>query len=192
LKKIAILASGSGTNAENLIKYFNQQSAAGRVVFVLTNNPDAGVINRCKKLAVSVFVMSNTEFENPVNVLQLLQKNEIDLLVLAGFLRKINPQLIEAFPDKIINIHPALLPAYGGKGMYGNKVHEAVISHAAHESGITIHYVNDRYDEGKIIFQAACPLEKGETVVSLAEKIHQLEHLHFPKVLEQLLLNTSN
>lgn len=192
MKKIAILASGSGTNAENLIKYFNQQSAAGRVVFVLTNNPDAGVINRCKKLAVPVFVMSNTEFENPVNVLQLLQKNEIDILVLAGFLRKINPQLIEAFPDKIINIHPALLPAYGGKGMYGNKVHEAVISHAAHESGITIHYVNDRYDEGKIIFQAACPLEKGETVVSLAEKIHQLEHLHFPKVLEQLLLNTSN
>ena len=191
LKKIAILASGSGSNAENLISYFNQHDTA-KVVFVLTNNPHAGVINRCKRLAVPVFVMANSEFENPDNVLQLLNKNQVDVIVLAGFLRKIHPRLIDAFPNSIINIHPALLPSFGGKGMYGDKVHQAVINAKEKESGISIHFVNDEYDEGKIIFQAKCAVEKDETVLSLAEKIHQLEHQHFPKVLEQLLLNTSN
>lgn len=191
LKKIAILASGSGSNAENLISYFNQHDTA-KVVFVLTNNPHAGVINRCKRLAVPVFVMANSEFENPDNVLQLLNKNQVDVIVLAGFLRKIHPRLIDAFPNSIINIHPALLPSFGGKGMYGDKVHQAVINAKEKESGISIHFVNDEYDEGKIIFQAKCAVDKHETVLSLAEKIHQLEHQHFPKVLEQLLLNTSN
>ena len=191
LKKIAILASGSGSNAENLISYFNQHDTA-KVVFVLTNNPHAGVINRCKRLAVPVFVMANSEFENPDNVLQLLNKNQVDVIVLAGFLRKIHPRLIDAFPNSIINIHPALLPSFGGKGMYGEKVHQAVINAKEKESGISIHFVNDEYDEGKIIFQAKCAVDKHETVLSLAEKIHQLEHQHFPKVLEQLLLNTSN
>lgn len=191
LKKIAILASGSGSNAENLISYFNQHDTA-KVVFVLTNNPHAGVINRCKRLAVPVFVMANSEFENPDNVLQLLNKNQVDVIVLAGFLRKIHPRLIDAFTNSIINIHPALLPSFGGKGMYGDKVHQAVINAKEKESGISIHFVNDEYDEGKIIFQAKCAVDKHETVLSLAEKIHQLEHQHFPKVLEQLLLNTSN
>lgn len=191
LKKIAILASGSGSNAENLISYFNQHDTA-KVVFVLTNNPHAGVINRCKRLAVPVFVMANSEFENPDNVLQLLNKNQVDVIVLAGFLRKIHPRLIDAFPNSIINIHPALLPSFGGKGMYGDKVHQAVINAKEKESGISIHFVNDEYDEGKIIFQAKCAVDKHETVLSLSQKIHQLEHQHFPKVLEQLLLNTSN
>ena len=160
LKKIAILASGSGSNAENLISYFNQHDTA-KVVFVLTNNPHAGVINRCKRLAVPVFVMANSEFENPDNVLQLLNKNQVDVIVLAGFLRKIHPRLIDAFPNSIINIHPALLPSFGGKGMYGDKVHQAVINAKEKESGISIHFVNDEYDEGKIIFQAKCVSNPG-------------------------------
>lgn len=187
MNRIAIFASGSGTNAENLINYFKEKVDFCRIVIVLTNNKNAGVINRCKKLAVPVFVMNNLNFENTDAVINLLKKNNIDWIVLAGFLRKINPKLIEEFPNRIVNIHPALLPKYGGKGMYGHYVHEAIIAAGEKESGITIHFVNENYDEGAVIFQGKCLIENNESELSLAAKIHTLEHTHFPKVLEQLL-----
>ncbi len=191
MNKIAIFASGSGTNAENLINYFKEKSSFAKIVFVLTNNKNAGVINRCKKLAVPVFVLNNSHFENGDLLIQLLKKNEIDWIVLAGFLRKINSNLITTFPNRIINIHPALLPKFGGKGMFGHHVHNAVVSSSEKESGITIHFVNENYDEGAVIFQAKCFLEPDETATALASKIHELEQLHFPKVLEQLLQKNS-
>jgi phosphoribosylglycinamide formyltransferase-1 len=187
LNRIAIFASGSGTNAENLINYFNKKSTLAQVVVVVTNNQNAGVINKCKRHAVPVFVISNLHFEHTDALRIFLQKNDIHWIVLAGFLRKINLDLIANFPNRIINIHPALLPKFGGKGMHGNHVHEAIIAAKEKESGITIHYVNQNYDEGAIIFQASCAIEKDETSISLASKIHQLEQLHFPQILEQLL-----
>jgi phosphoribosylglycinamide formyltransferase-1 len=193
LNRIAIFASGSGTNAENIIQYFNKQNAIARVAFVVTNNANAGVIHKCKKYAVPVFILKNNNFENTDALVNLLLKNNIDWIVLAGFLRKIHPNLIANFPNKIINIHPALLPKYGGKGMFGHHVHEAVIAANEKESGITIHFVNQNYDEGAIIFQAKCDLNKEDDASSCAAKIHALEQAHFPPVLEQLLLkeNTS-
>ncbi len=187
VNKIAIFASGSGTNAENLIKYFKDKLNLAQIVLVLTNNKNAGVINKCKKLAVPVFILNNSHFENTENLINLLKKNKVDWIVLAGFLRKINPQLIAEFPKRIINIHPALLPNYGGKGMYGHFIHEAIVAAGEKESGITIHFVNENYDEGTIIFQVKCMLDKNETATTLAAKIHDLEQTHFPVVLEQLL-----
>ena len=187
VNKIAIFASGSGTNAENLIKYFKDKLNLAQIVLVLTNNKNAGVINKCKKLAVPVFILNNSHFENTENLINLLKKNKVDWIVLAGFLRKINPHLIAEFPNRIINIHPALLPNYGGKGMYGHFIHEAVVAAGEKESGITIHYVNENYDEGTIIFQVQCMLDKNENATTLAAKIHDLEQRHFPVVLEQLL-----
>lgn len=192
MNKIAIFASGSGTNAENIIRYFNHNSSIAHVKIVLTNNAEAGVINRCKKLAVPIFVLKNKDFEYPETILNLLQKNEIDWILLAGFLRKISPFLIDAYPNKIVNIHPSLLPLYGGKGMYGEHVHEAVIAAKEKQSGISIHYVNALYDEGAIIFQAKCEIESNDNAKSLANKIHQLEQQHFPRVLEQLLESKQN
>jgi phosphoribosylglycinamide formyltransferase-1 len=189
VNKLAIFASGSGTNAENLITYFNEKTSSAKIVLVLTNNKNAGVINRCKRLAVPVFIMNNSNFENTDSLIQLLKKNEIDWIVLAGFLRKVNSSLIAAFSNRIINIHPALLPKFGGKGMYGHYVHDAVINAGEKESGITIHFVNENYDEGAVIFQAKCIVESDETAETLAFKIHELEQVHFPKVLEQLLQN---
>lgn len=188
LNKIAIFASGSGTNAENIIQYFNKQNAIAKVAFVITNNANAGVINKCKKLAMPVFILKNSSFENTDALLNLLVKNNIDLIVLAGFLRKIHPSIIANFTNKIINIHPALLPKFGGKGMFGHHVHDAVIAAQEKESGITIHFVNQNYDEGAIIFQAKCELNKDDNSTTLAAKIHTLEQANFPVVLEQLLL----
>ena len=187
VNKIAIFASGSGTNAENLIKYFKDKLNLAQIVLVLTNNKNAGVINKCKKLAVPVFILNNSHFENTENLINLLKKNKVDWIVWAGFLRKINPLLIAEFPKRIINIHPALLPNYGGKGMYGHFIHEAIVAAGEKESGITIHFVNENYDEGTIIFQVKCMLDKNETATTLAAKIHDLEQTHFPVVLEQLL-----
>lgn len=184
---IAIFASGSGTNAENLIQYFNKKSVLARIVLVLTNNKSAGVINRCKRLSVPVFVLKNINFENADALINLLKKNQVKWIILAGFLRKINPVLIKEFPNRIINIHPALLPKYGGKGMYGHFVHEAVIEAKEKESGITIHVVNENYDEGKQLFQAKCVIDESETASTLAAKIHSLEQTHFPVIVEQLL-----
>ena len=187
-KNIAIFASGSGTNAEQIILYF-RRSSVGRVKLILSNKSDAYALVRAEKYNVPTIVFSRDEFYNTDRIPDLLLQEEIDLVVLAGFLWLVPTNLIRAFPNKIINIHPALLPKYGGKGMYGMKVHQAVIDSGDSESGISIHFVNEKYDEGKIIFQARCKLEPNDTPESLAQKIHQLEYEYFPKVIEELIIN---
>ncbi len=186
MKRIVIFASGSGTNAENLIKYF-QNSDSASVIQVLTNNPHAKVLDRAKNLKVSALSFNRIAFSKSDDVLNILKASQPDLIVLAGFLWKIPEGLLKAFPNKIINIHPALLPKYGGKGMYGMNVHNAVVSNQETETGITIHYVNENYDEGAIIFQAACKVESTDSAEDVAAKIHQLEMEHFPKVVQQIL-----
>ena len=185
--KLAIFASGSGSNAENIITYF-KDSAEVKVSLILTNNPSAGVIERGRRLNIPVIVFSKTIFTQTDDVVNLLKENGIDWVILAGFLWLVPQNLIQAFPDRMINIHPALLPNYGGKGMWGHHVHEAVVANGEKESGITIHYVNEHYDEGKVIFQAKCALEDDETADSLASKIHELEYEHFPVVIEKEIL----
>ena len=186
MKKIAILASGSGTNAENLIQYFRTRPAE-RVEIVLTNRPGAGVLGRAEALNVETVVFNRELFYEGTEIVDLLKEREIDLVVLAGFLWLVPSGLIDAFEGRIINIHPALLPKYGGKGMYGSRVHEAVIESGDAESGITIHYVNRQYDDGSIIFQAKCKVMERDTPEDLAARIHELEYEHFPRVVEQLL-----
>ncbi|WP_224484956.1 phosphoribosylglycinamide formyltransferase [Robertkochia aurantiaca] len=185
MKNIVILASGSGTNAENIIRYFEDHSTI-RVSLVLSNKKEAGVLDRANNLKVSALSFNRTALDNGI-VLQLLKEISPDLIVLAGFLWKIPEPVISAFPDRIINIHPALLPKFGGKGMYGAHVHKAVIEKGEKESGITIHYVNAHYDEGAIIFQKSVAVNTEDTPETLAEKIHQLEYENFPKVIESLL-----
>lgn len=188
MKKIAVFASGNGSNAEALVRYFNKDAQKNAVVaLVVTNRKSAGVINRLKPLGVPSFVFPNAEFEQPQALLEFLTENKIDLIVLAGFLRAIPAELIKMYERKIVNIHPALLPQYGGKGMYGEAVHKAIISNAEQQSGITIHYVNEEYDKGEIIFQAHCAITKEDTPETLAQKIHALEHLHFPQQVERIL-----
>ncbi|GAA3776206.1 phosphoribosylglycinamide formyltransferase [Corallibacter vietnamensis] len=186
MKRIVIFASGSGTNAENLIKFF-QNRETGSVIQVLTNNPHAKVLERCKKLNVSALSFNRTAFTSQDDVLNILKASQPDLIVLAGFLWKFPEAILKVFPNKVINIHPALLPKYGGKGMYGMHVHEAVIANKEKETGITIHYVNENYDEGAIIFQAKCYIDTLDNANDVARKIHELEMAHFPKVVEQLL-----
>lgn len=186
MKRIAIFASGSGSNAENIINHFKDNSQV-EVSLILSNNGEAFVLERARKLNVESLVFDRNDFYNSDRIVDLLTQKNIDLVVLAGFLWLIPPSLIEKFPDAIINIHPALLPKYGGKGMYGMKVHEAVISSGDCQSGITIHYVNEKYDQGSIIFQAKCDIVAEDTPDSLAEKVHELEYKHFPKIIEQLL-----
>ncbi|WP_242094423.1 phosphoribosylglycinamide formyltransferase [Aestuariivivens sediminicola] len=188
MKRIVIFASGSGTNAENLITYFgNDQNI--KVVQVLSNNAHAQVLERAKRRNISALSFNRIAFTKTNDVLNILKANHPDLIVLAGFLWKMPISILEAFPNKIINIHPALLPKYGGKGMYGMHVHEAVVANHESESGITIHYVNENYDEGAIIFQAKCEVLAGDTANDVAAKIHKLEMEHFPKVVERLLRN---
>ena len=186
MSNIAIFASGSGTNAENLIRFF-RTSPFGEVKVVLTNRSDAGVIDRAQSLEVESLVFSREQFYNSQEVLEFLFERKIDYIVLAGFLWLVPDYLLKSFENKIVNIHPALLPKYGGKGMYGNRVHRAVIDAGENESGITIHHVNQDYDEGDIIFQARCDIEPGEIPESLAKKIHELEYSYFPTVVENLL-----
>ena len=187
MKKISIFASGSGSNAENIIQYFaNKPEFCIKKVFC--NVPDAYVLERVKKYQIPTVVFNRAEMKNPEFVLRQLQEEETDLIVLAGFLWLMPPCITAAFPNRIINIHPALLPAYGGKGMYGHHVHEAVIAAGEKESGITIHYVNDHYDEGAPIFQAKCPVFPDDTPDKLASRIHELEYRHFPEVIEKVLL----
>lgn len=181
---LAVFASGNGTNAENLIKYFSQHPLI-RVSAVFTNNPNAGVIERAKRLNVPVVIFTKKELENPAFLEKL---RDIQYIVLAGFLWKIPTYLIHHYPNAIINIHPALLPKYGGKGMYGQNVHKKVIENKEKISGITIHYVNEEYDQGKIIFQKSIKLDKQETPASLEKKIHALEYEYFPPVVEQTIL----
>lgn len=189
MKRIVVFASGSGSNAENIIKFFNHTKTA-KVTQVLSNNEHAKVFERCKRLNTKCVYISKFQFSESDYVLNLL-KEEADFIILAGFLRKIPKEIIDAFPNRIINIHPALLPKYGGKGMYGMHVHEAVKANNEKETGITIHYVNENYDEGAIIFQAKTSLSKEDTPATIAAKIHELEQRYFPRVIEDVILNVN-
>ena len=186
MTNLAIFASGSGSNAQNIAEYFKDHNAVN-VKLILTNNPDAYVLERVKNLNIPAVVFSRDDFYRSENVLDILKKYNIDFIVLAGFLWLIPDNLIKQYPDKIINIHPALLPKYGGKGMYGAKVHEAVHAAGETETGITIHYVNEKYDEGKIIFQAKAKITQSDTPDNLASLVHALEYEHFPRVIESIL-----
>ena len=187
MKRIVIFASGSGTNGENLIKFFHNRKHIS-VIQVLTNNPHAKVIERAKNLNVSALSFNRIAFSKSDDVLNVLKAAKPDLIVLAGFLWKFPEFILSEFENKVINIHPALLPKYGGKGMYGMHVHEAVVTNKETETGITIHYVNENYDEGAIIFQAKCKVLENDTAEDVASKIHKLEMEHFPKVVEELII----
>ena len=183
--KIAIFASGSGSNAENIINYFSGRTDIS-FPFILCNRKNAFVHERAKKLNVPSITFDKIQLENG-EILSILQKEGIDFIVLAGFLLKIPENILSAYPDKIVNIHPALLPKYGGKGMYGMNVHEAVVAGKEKESGITIHYVNERYDEGAIISQYKCEVLPGDSPEDVAQKIHALEFKYFPEVIEGII-----
>ncbi|MEP3837516.1 MAG: phosphoribosylglycinamide formyltransferase [Algibacter sp.] len=186
MKRIVIFASGSGTNAENLIKFFHNSDNA-TVIQVLTNNPHAKVLERAKKLKVSALSFNKIALSKTHDVLNILKASKPDLIVLAGFLWKFPEHILNEFPNKVINVHPALLPKFGGKGMYGMNVHKAVVENKETETGITIHYVNEHYDEGAIIFQAKCDVNPNDTAENVASKIHELEMEHFPKVVADIL-----
>lgn len=185
-KSIAVLASGSGTNAENIIRYFREKSSAC-VALVLTNRQHAFVRERASGLGVPCFHFPKTDWESGEAILAVLKEHEIDFVVLAGFLARVPDNVLHAYPNKMINIHPSLLPKFGGKGMYGDRVHEAVIAAGEKESGITIHYTNEHYDEGAIIRQVKCPVLPGDTPEELAQRIHALEYDSYPKVIEELV-----
>jgi phosphoribosylglycinamide formyltransferase-1 len=186
MKRVAIFASGSGSNAEKICEYFSDREDVD-VSLIFTNNPMAGVIKRALKLQIPVVFFDKKTFYHTGKILQILQNEGIDLIVLAGFMMLVPPVLVEAFPNKMINIHPALLPKYGGKGMYGHFVHEAVVNAKETQSGITIHYVNEHYDEGDVIFQATCDVAPTDTPEDVAHKIHALEHEHYPRIINEIL-----
>ena len=183
---IAIFASGSGSNAENISKYFSH-STKHKVAFILSNKKDAYALERAKNLNILPIYFSKEELTDKKIMLDLLQKHKIDFIVLAGYLKLIPEFLIDTYPNRIINIHPALLPKFGGKGMYGMHVHKAVVEKKETETGITIHFVNAKYDEGQIIAQFKCKLETNDTPEDVANKIHKLEMDNFPKVIERVL-----
>jgi phosphoribosylglycinamide formyltransferase-1 len=184
--RIAILASGSGSNSQRLMEHFRDHPRA-EVVLVGCDNPQAGVVRRAWDNRMPCYLFTSSDLRQGVVQRELIGQR-VDLLVLAGFLRLIPAALVQAFPKRIINIHPALLPKYGGKGMYGHHVHAAVIAAGESESGITIHYVNERYDEGEHLFQVKCPVLPNDTPDTLAARVHTLEHAHYPRVVEQLVL----
>ena len=186
MRRIVVFASGSGTNAENIIKFFNNSKTA-KVTQVLCNNEQAMVFERCKNLNVNCLLFNKNDFLKEDTILNLLKK-KADYIVLAGFLWKVPTKIIEAFPKKIINIHPALLPKYGGKGMYGMNVHTAVKENNEKETGITIHYVNENYDEGAVIYQAKATLNENDTPETIAGKIHLLEEKYFSRIIERVIL----
>ena len=184
---IAIFASGAGSNAQKIIAHFSNKQNVGKIALIVCNKPEAGVIDIAQKNAIDTLMIEKATFFNSAIYINELKKRGINFIVLAGFLWKIPAALIRAYPNKIVNIHPALLPKYGGKGMYGNYVHQAVIAASEKESGITIHYVDELYDHGNIIFQATCAINDKDTAHSLAQKIHLLEHQHYPRVIEEIL-----
>lgn len=186
---IAVFASGSGTNAERLFEKFAHHPR-GRVALLLTNKPQAGVITRAKRFGVPVTVFTKQELVSADTVLAQLTRHSVELIVLAGFLLKVPPKLIQAYPDRIVNIHPALLPAYGGAGMYGKRVHEAVVAAGETETGISIHYVNEHYDEGRIIRQERCAVLPTDSPEDVAARVLRLEHQHYPEVIEELVVET--
>jgi len=184
IQRIAIFASGSGTNAQNIFEYFSENEYVV-IDSLWSNNPNAFALERAKKFGIETFSFSKNEFRNTDFVVEELKKREVNLIVLAGFLWLIPSNLIQNF--RIINIHPALLPKYGGKGMYGMKVHQSVVENKDTESGISIHFVNEKYDEGEIIFQAKCPVLPTDSADDVANKVHQLEYKYFPEVIEKVL-----
>jgi phosphoribosylglycinamide formyltransferase 1 len=186
MRNIAILASGTGTNAENIINYFSNKNTA-KVSLVLSNKRQAPVLKRAEAHNIRTVFFEHKEFYITGKVLRYLLLYKIDFIVLAGFLWLVPENILEQYAGRIINIHPALLPSYGGKGMYGETVHKAVLASKDKESGITIHYVNKLYDMGDIIFQTRCKVDHGDTASSLAEKVHALEYLHYPKVIEDIV-----
>ncbi|NDW10801.1 phosphoribosylglycinamide formyltransferase [Dysgonomonas sp. 520] len=186
MKRIAVFASGSGSNAENIINFFTYDPNVS-IPLIISNRKDAYVHERALKLGVNSLTFAKKEFDETEKVLSALNEYKIDFIVLAGFLLKVPQNIIDAYPQAIINIHPALLPKFGGKGMYGSHVHEAVVASGEKESGITIHYVNENYDEGSIIFQAKCDVTPDDTPETVANKVHELEYKYFPEIIKNLL-----
>ena len=190
MKRLALFASGSGSNVERITTYFADHPDVV-ISLVLTNNPQAGVVDRCRRLHLPILIFDRFTFTQTSRIPELLVNQQIDLIVLAGFLWLIPEKLVHAFPDRILNIHPALLPKFGGKGMYGHFVHEAVVAAGETESGITIHRVNEHYDDGTIVFQACCPVLSDDSPDDVARKVQALEHQLFPRVIsEQLAVNS--
>ena len=185
-KNLAIFASGSGSNTENLVNYFYKNSSA-KVQLILSNKAESLVLERAKRLEVPFGVFSKSEFEDGKKILSILDQYKINFIILAGFLLRIAEPLLHVYSGKIINIHPALLPKYGGKGMYGDKIHEAVICNKETETGITIHYINENYDEGQIIKQVSCPVFPTDSATDVATRVHALEYEHYPKVIEEII-----
>jgi len=185
-KRIAIFASGSGSNAQKIMEHFKRNSEA-EVVLILTNNPQAYVLQRADNFEVPSHIFTRNEFYNTDDVIKLLKNLQVDLIVLAGFLWLVPMSLLKAFPNRIINLHPSLLPKYGGTGMYGDHVHKAILAAGEEESGITIHFVNEVFDEGEVIHQSKFKIEPGDNLEMIKFKGQQLEHLHFPRVVENLL-----
>lgn len=185
MKKLVLFASGAGSNVENIIQYFNGKTEVG-IAAVFTNKPDAGVVDKAKSYGIPVVVSLRPDLENG-KALQDVNSFSPDLIVLAGFLLKFPSDIISAYPNKVINIHPALLPKYGGKGMYGMNVHRAILENREAETGISIHYVNEHYDEGAIIFQEKIGVSDCDSPEQIAARVQKLEHEHFPIVIEQLL-----
>ncbi|SFL41847.1 formyltetrahydrofolate-dependent phosphoribosylglycinamide formyltransferase [Porphyromonadaceae bacterium KH3CP3RA] len=183
MTRIALFASGSGSNAENIVRYFSEKEDIS-IPLIISNKRDAYVHERAGRLGIPSFTFSKAEFDEGLAIIDLLRTSGIDYIVLAGFLLKVSQPLLDAYPGRIINIHPALLPKFGGKGMYGDRVHQAVVEAGETESGITIHYIDENYDEGDIIFQATCEVLPGDTPEEVARKVHALEYDHFPKVIE--------
>lgn len=191
MKHIAIFASGSGSNAEQIATYFANRTDV-TISLILTNNPKAGVIDRARRgfghsRHTPVVLFDRPAFYETPQIVDLLQRQAIDLIVLAGFMWLVPSALVAAFPGRIINIHPALLPKFGGKGMYGDHVHKAVVAAGETETGITIHLVNEHYDEGQILFQATCPVLPTDSPEAVAEKVHTLEYQHYPQIIDDLL-----
>ena len=189
--RLALFASGSGSNAENIAHYFRFRDDMA-VTLIISNKTDAYVHERARRLGIPSFTYSREAFDKGDEILALLRRHEIEFIVLAGFLLKVSQPLLDAYPQRIVNIHPALLPRYGGKGMYGDRVHQAVVEAGDRVSGITIHYVNEHYDEGDIIFQAQCELLPGDTPEEVARKVHALEYAHFPEVIDSLVKKLNN
>ncbi len=189
--KIAIFASGNGSNAENIIKYFRNSDSV-RTELVLSNNPNAFVLERARKLSVDTMVFGRKELYETFEVIDILVERAIDFIVLAGFMWLVPKELTDLYKGKIVNIHPALLPKYGGKGMYGMNVHKAVLAAKERETGITIHLVDEKYDNGQIIFQAKCPVLPGDTPETLAQRVHELEYKYYPLIIEQLTKNLTH
>ena len=188
MKRIVIFASGSGSNAQRIVEYFSGTDTAC-VAKIFSNRADAHVLQRARNLNIPAVVFGKSDLYETGTVYARLKSMQPELIVLAGFLWKVPKKIIQAFPKRIINIHPALLPKYGGKGMYGSHVHEAVVAAGEKESGITIHHVNENYDEGQVIFQAKCPVFPSDSPDAVAVKVHALEYEHFPRVIGEVVAN---